>query len=339
MTSLIDRAGWSPARTAQLAALEDSELLAARVVADHRKQYDILLVGGRGRAVSRRAERHLRPVVGDWVAVRAVGADRYVIEGVLPRRTELVRKAAGGRSRPQVLVSNVDVVAIVTSPDRDFNLRRLERYLQVVRASGAEPVIVLNKCDLVDDVRPLLDRVIGVRAYPTSTVLGVGLDALRREVSAGRTAVLVGSSGVGKSSLVNALLGGAAMRVNAISDVDGRGQHTTTHRQLHLVPDGGVLIDVPGMRELGLWDDPSALDAVFDDVGQLAERCAYRDCSHRSEPGCAIAAAVDAGELDAARVRSYRKLKRELAHERARAERRTRSTKNRRSKVRKRTDW
>jgi ribosome biogenesis GTPase len=256
-----------------------------------------------------------RPVVGDWVAV-IDGADRASIQHVLERRSVLLRRAAGTQSEAQVVAVNVDVFFVVTSVNRDFNERRLERYVAAVWNSGAEPVIVLNKVDLVDDLAPLLEAIdgiaLGVPVVRASAATGAGLDELREHIRPGRTVGFIGSSGVGKSSLTNRLLGRELQNVGGLRN-DERGRHTTTARQLIVLAEGGVLIDTPGMREFGLIDDAGGVEASFADVTAFAERCRFRDCAHQSEPGCAVLAAVANGELPAERLASYRKLLKEIA--------------------------
>jgi ribosome biogenesis GTPase / thiamine phosphate phosphatase len=256
-----------------------------------------------------------RPVVGDWVAVLD-GAERAAIQHLFERRTALVRRAAGTQTEVQVVVANVDVFFVVTATDRDFNARRLERYVAAVWNSGASPVIVLNKIDLAEDAEALLETIdsvaIGVPVVRASARSGEGLEALRAYIGPGKTVGFVGSSGVGKSSLANRLLGRAAQAVGDLRS-DERGRHTTTARQLILVPEGGVLIDTPGMRELGLLEDAGGLATSFADVLEFAARCRFRDCAHAGEPGCAVAAAIESGELPAPRFQSYRKLLAEIA--------------------------
>lgn len=251
------------------------------------------------------------PTVGDWVAVRSA-AHHVLVEELLERRTAISRKVAGQESRPQVLAANVDVVFVVTAADRDFNLRRIERYLAVVWSSGAEPAVLLSKADLaarkVERLSAEVARVApGVPVLAVSGVTGQGLDGMAGQVGEGRTAVLVGSSGVGKSTLVNRLLGHDALRTQELRS-DGRGRHTTTHRQLVRLPWGGLVIDTPGLREIQLWVAEEGLDRLFADVEELAARCRFSNCSHGREPGCAVRAAIEGGELAEARLRSYRKL-------------------------------
>jgi len=262
------------------------------------------------------------PAVGDWVAVRGDLAVR-----VLPRRTAFVRTAAGRGSAPQVVAANVDLVLVVDALVGAARLRRVERYLAVAWASGATPVVVLTKADLCDDVPAAVARVaedaLGVDVLAVSAVTGEGLPRLGALLTPGCTAAMVGPSGVGKSSLVNALTGRPVAGTAGIRD-DGRGRHTTTARELHLLPGGGLLIDTPGMRELALTGS-DGLDSTYADVADRAAECRFRDCAHRTEPGCAVAAAIDRGDLDPARFTAWRTLQAEAHRQELRADARARA--------------
>jgi ribosome biogenesis GTPase / thiamine phosphate phosphatase len=250
------------------------------------------------------------PCVGDWVMLREGG----VISAILPRRTILSRKEPGGRLREQVLAANMDVLFIVSGLDRDYNPRRIERYLVLAHESGARPIVLLNKADLRDDAADLLrltERYApNIPVFVLSALQQQGLEAIAGNIAPGETAALIGSSGAGKSTIVNALLGEARQRTTGVRESDSKGRHTTTHRELIRMPGGWLLMDLPGLRELQLWADPENIDDTFAEVAELAARCKFRDCSHNSEPGCAVREA----HLDPARLASYRKLQRELHH-------------------------
>lgn len=312
-SSALAALGWGPF----FASSSDDALIPARVTLQGRDVWRVHdgerehSVGVRGRL---RLEPHALPVAGDWVLL-GEGAD--VVERVLPRRTALVRKEAGVRTEEQVVAANVDVV-LVCAPAHSLNARRLERELTIVWESGAVPVVVVTKSDLLGgDVADTLDEVrgiaIGVDVLAVSSYDGDGLDDMRALMPPGVTAAVIGPSGAGKSTLVNALVGEQVLATTAVRS-DNRGVHTTSARHLVPLPGGGLVLDTPGMRELALWADEDALDATFVDVDALAAYCRFSDCSHHAEPGCAVLAAVDSGELDEARLESWRKLQRELAH-------------------------
>ncbi len=300
---------------------ENTTGIPARVAAEHRGGYEVWTSRGKQTArLSGRLARELKgeayPGVGDWALLRQGDEDTAIIDAVLNRKTVFTRGAAGRRTQGQVVAANVDVVFAVTGLDGDFSVRRIERYLARIWASGANPVVVLNKADICEDLDTVTRETeavcLGVPILVTSAEKGEGVYGLRSHVNEGETACFVGSSGAGKSTLINALLGEERMATSEVRSRDDRGTHTTTHRQLIVLPGGGLLIDTPGMRELRLTDD-EGLEEVFSDIEQFAEKCRFRDCSHDTEPGCAVRAAVESGDLPADRLESYVKLLKEAS--------------------------
>ncbi len=298
--------------------LLDDLAIPARIAAEHRGGYEVWSGMGNGSArlagrLARGLEGEAFPGVGDWVTLRSPPApgETAIVDGLLDRRTVFVRGAAGKQTRGQVVAANVDLVLVVCALDADCNQRRIERYLARVWASGAMPLVVLNKADACDNrderVAEVERSCIGVDVLLVSALLSDGLEEILRRLGPGITAAFVGSSGAGKSTLINALLGEERMPTRETSARDGRGTHTTTHRQLIVFPEGGCLIDTPGMRELQLFDD-EGIDAVFSDIDELSGVCRFQDCCHQSEPGCAVRAAVEAGDIDADRLEHYRKM-------------------------------
>jgi ribosome biogenesis GTPase len=271
------------------------------------------------------------PSVGDWVIIKPlVDEQKGIIQSVLPRKGKFSRKVAGEFTKEQVVAANVDAVFIVSGLDggRNFNLRRIERYLTLVWSGGATPVIVLNKVDLCPDVDVCIRKVeaiaTGISIYPVSALERLGLDALRKYVTKGNTVAFLGSSGVGKSALINALLGVERQDTGEVREDDRMGRHTTTKRELILLPGGGMVIDTPGMREIQMWADEDDLRGTFYDIEMLSKECRFSDCGHNVESGCAVSAALDRGDLDPARLESYRKLQKELIYLASREEHSTR---------------
>jgi ribosome biogenesis GTPase len=292
-------------------------LIPARVSARHHGPCELLTEQGPmgGIPAGKLSEEEL-PAVGDWVAVRPLDGERKaVIEAVLPRRTSFTRKEALQRTVAQVVAANVDTVFVVTAFGFDLNPRRLERYLTSAWDSGSAPVVVVNKSDTVDDPDSALLEIepvtMGVPVHAASAVSGEGLDDLETYLQPGKTVVLLGSSGVGKSTLVNRFAG-RELLATADTSAGGRGRHTTSHRELVPLPSGAVLLDTPGMRELQLWADEEVLDTTFSEISALAAECKFSDCAHATEPGCAIRAALNDGRLSHERWASYCKLQREL---------------------------
>ena len=320
---LIEQYGWSDTLQLAFEPHRRAGHLPGRIIVQQREAHTVVTDGGNLSArVSGRLRHEAReaghPAAGDWVALTAnAGGGTATIHAILPRRTAFVRRAADSVQTLQVIAANIDVVFIATSMNADLNPRRLERFLAAAWQSGARPVVVLTKADLCEhpegraaEIAALVAdcpvRVVSVRQ-------GLGMDGLMEHVAPGETCVLIGSSGAGKSTLVNALLGEERMATQDIRATDARGRHTTSNRQLVLLPGGGLILDTPGIREVGLIDADEGLSTVFADIEHLAQKCRFRDCGHSSEPGCAVRGALDEGRLDAKRWAHYQKLSGELA--------------------------
>ena len=326
MTDFLTNLGWNDFFADQLDPAATLEGVLARVTEEHKNNYRVLCeLGDLAAELSGRLRYEAQgggelPAVGDWVRVSPrLNERRATVQSLIPRRTAFRRKQAGGGFGEQIVAANIDTTFIVSSLNSDLNLRRLERYLATAWESGSEPVVVLTKADLCEDAESAHARVAtvaqGVQAVVVSAHHNTGVEALAPYLSVGKTCVLLGSSGVGKSTLVNRLAGREILATQLIGD-DDTGRHTTTHRQLIVLPGGGMVIDTPGMRELGLAgqdDDESGVAQTFEDIEQLALQCQFSDCRHRTEPRCAIKQAIDDGTLDAQRFQSWIKLQRELA--------------------------
>jgi ribosome biogenesis GTPase len=335
----LEALGWSQHFADAFAPYEPEGLIPGRVAVQERGAVVLFTTAG---AVP--ASGHA--VAGDWVAAeRLPGEERAIVRAVLPRRTRFARKEPW-LTEEQVIAANIDTVFLVTDCGRDFKPRRLERYLTAAWDSGADPVVVLTKADLSDDVEETVAEAeavaFGVPVHAVSSITGEGLGGLDPYLAPGRTVALLGSSGVGKSTLANRLLGEELLATGEVRR-DGRGRHTTTHRELVLLPGGAFLLDTPGMRELQLWADESALEETFADVAALANGCRFSDCAHGSEPGCAVKAALRDGSLPQIRWESYRKLQRELrvlaVRQDARLSSEARKERRRFARSRRRTKW
>jgi ribosome biogenesis GTPase / thiamine phosphate phosphatase len=314
--------GWTPRVGDAFLALHPTGLALARVARQDRERYRLLTADGECEAVLAGRLRHDAgastdlPATGDWVAVRPAADGGAVIVTVLPRSGAFLRRRAGEATVEQVVAANVDTVFVVVGLDADFNLRRIERYLVAGWESGAAPVVVLNKADLAADLGERLAAVAAVAPGVPTVALSArerhGLEALAPWLVPGVTVALLGSSGVGKSTLVNALVGEERQATRPVRADDSRGRHTTSCRELIRLPGGALLLDTPGMRELGPWCESEDLSATFPDVAALADGCRFRDCQHESEPGCGVRDAVERGALDATRLESWHRLRREL---------------------------
>ena len=326
--------GWDDAWEAAFEPYRSESLTPARVAVQHRGEYDVLAEDGERRTritsrLRRGSDRTEMPVVGDWVALDSAGA----IAAVLPRRAKISRRAAhepaSGVSREQVVAANVDVAFVVQAFGQELDRRLIERYVTLAVESGARPVVLLTKADLECGPNAVATQVaeIGgdVTVIPVSTRTGTGLDAVQAVLAEGTTGALLGPSGVGKSTLVNTLVGDEERLTTGELGADGAGRHTTTRRELVLLPGGGMLVDNPGMREVHLWIEEGELSDAFDDIAELALRCRFADCRHETEPGCAVRAALESGELSRERWERYRAREQEAAELAERLERRERS--------------
>ncbi|MFC1920300.1 ribosome small subunit-dependent GTPase A [Chloroflexota bacterium] len=324
---LLGELGWDSFFQGGFESCAISGSIPARIISEYknsyrvRSEYDELSVKVSGKMLYQANTGDMYPAVGDWVIVKPqVNEKKGIIQAILPRKGKFSRKSAGAKTEEQVVAANVDTVFIVNGLDggRNFNLRRVERYLTLAWNSGAFPVIVLNKMDLcpnVDDFIRSIEPVAGdVPVHPVSAMEKTGLDTLKAYITTGKTAAFLGSSGVGKSAIINALLGAERQEIRAVRKGDLQGRHTTTRRELVLIPGGGAVIDTPGMRELQMWANEDNLGETFYDIDTLADNCRFNDCRHDNEPGCAVRTAIRQGTLDHGRLESYLKLQKELRH-------------------------
>src|SRR6266568_4959490 len=317
----LSRWGWNPYFEALWGDGDRGNAVPARVIAQQRRFWRVAGDFGEGWAEAAGRLRDAAdggaewPAVGDWVAVELHDASAAVIREVLPRRTQFVRKSPGKQIEEQVIAANVDTALLVSALDGDFNPRRVERYLAQCWESGARPVIVLNKADTCEDARDRaaeMEKIaIGMEVCVVSAKTGQGFGELEEFLRPGSTLVLLGSSGVGKSTIANRLLGQMVQEVQPVRESDSRGRHTTTSREIFMLPGAALLIDTPGLREMQLWDAEQGVAQTFADIDALAAQCRFGDCRHEGEPGCAVQAALSAGTLDPARLENRRKLLRE----------------------------
>jgi ribosome biogenesis GTPase len=317
--------GWRAHFEQAFAAYQDQGVEAARVALEYQGMYRVFTAGDEmlaevsGKVRYQATNRAAFPAVGDWVVIQRVPNEKKaVIHAVLPRASKFSRKAPGETNEEQIVATNIDTIFLVQGLDNNYNLRRIERYLLMAFESGARPVIILSKADLCDELDARLLEVeqvaIGTPVHAISAKSGTGLEPLNQYLSAGVTVAFLGSSGVGKSTLINRLLGNERQKTQDVRAEDSKGRHTTVHRELIVLPSGGLLIDTPGMRELQLWDVDESLADTFADVETFARDCYFTDCQHNSEPDCAVKAAIADGMLKAERLESFKKMKREKEH-------------------------
>ncbi len=311
--------GWTDEFRQNWQKLDMSGVVPARVVADFGTSLKIvtptLVTAELSGKLSHYAGREHTPKVGDWVAARLLDNGNAVVEAVLSRHSEISRKVAGKQAIQQVIAANVDIAFVLLALDSDFSVERLKRFLYQLSISNIAPVIVLNKADKVDDITPYLAslRALDLPIIVSTAITGSGVDEILARIQSGRTAILLGSSGVGKSTLTNQLLKKEVQTTKAVRALDEAGQHTTVHRELFVLPNGGLLIDTPGIRELQLWGTQEDLDDNFDDIAKLISQCKYATCRHHNEPGCAIQAALHSGRLQTRHYADYVKMKGELS--------------------------
>lgn len=317
--------GWNPFFETHFNTYRNGNYYAMRIVRENREKYIACNENGEyacevtGKFRFDKNDKSQFPTVGDWVVVTIVpNEQKALIHAILPRKTLISRKVAGKITEQQPVASNIDIIFIITGLDLNFNLRRIERYLSIAWDSGAKPVVLLNKADLCPDFEERRNEVEsispGVDIHALSAFQRNDLDKLRQYIKPCRTIAFLGSSGVGKSTIINSLLGMDKLKVNEVSELGSRGRHTTTFRELIILPNGGMVIDTPGLREIQVWGDEDGLDQVFNDINELSNNCRFKDCSHKMEPDCAVKQAIDEGHLDKKRYDNYLKLKKEFAY-------------------------
>ncbi|OGO77033.1 MAG: ribosome small subunit-dependent GTPase A [Clostridiales bacterium GWB2_37_7] len=317
--------GWNKASENAFEKYKNQGYVAGRIFAEYKSFYKVIYEGGEilaeitGKLLYETEQQQDFPAVGDWVAITPrQNENRGTIHHVLPRKSKFSRKVAGTNTREQIVAANIDTVFIVNSMNSDFNPRRLERYLLLAWESGANPVIILSKSDLCQNIQEIQAEAeavaLGVPVHAISTYMASGMDALKQYYREGQTIALLGSSGVGKSSIINYFLGSTIQKVQELRNDGQKGKHTSTHREIFILPEGGLIIDTPGMREIQLWDAEEGLQEAFEDIDAASNNCFFRDCKHEREPGCAVIAAVKNGVIAIERLESYKKLEKELKY-------------------------
>jgi ribosome biogenesis GTPase / thiamine phosphate phosphatase len=315
--------GWNKAYEGAFIEYKNQGYVAGRIFAEYKNFYKVIYEGGEilgeisGKLLYDTAEQQDFPAVGDWVAMTPrQNENRGTIHHILPRHSKFSRKAAGTNTQEQIVAANINTVFIVNSMNNDFNPRRLERYLLLAWESGANPVIILSKSDLCDNLEEIQSEAesvaLGVPVHAISTYMASHMEELKQYFKEGQTIALLGSSGVGKSSIINYFLGGTIQKVQELRNDGQKGKHTSTHREMFILPEGGLIIDTPGMREIQLWDADEGLHEAFEDIESAAADCFFRDCKHDGEPGCAVVNAIENGIITAERLDSYKKLEKEL---------------------------